>query len=313
MAPEFSSRFALLRQGIGLETLAFTLGLLALIAFVIPRLIAAARPVPLPIRPWSPLPADLPRRGATTPYGAPALKASYRGALTRGLATAGLGHVALILALSLLLAPQAGNVDGGVVIDSFDVEVHGPGATIQPAPEIESGRGGGGAPIVIPSIHTLFRPVPDNQARRLFLDPDPDDLLTQIGDDEKGSAFGTGGDGPPGNGWSNAPSIGGSPEFDDDPDPGEIRPVESLPILVTMPEPDYPTMARLAGVEGRVELLLLVGRNGHVREVRVRKSVPGLDESAIAAARQAIFRPALWRRQPVSVWVAMPLAYRLHE
>jgi hypothetical protein len=37
--------------------------------------------------------------------------------------------------------------------------------------------------------------------------------------------------------------------------------------------------------------------------------MPGLDEAALAAARQWVFKPALSNNQPVAVWVAIPMRF----
>ena len=54
---------------------------------------------------------------------------------------------------------------------------------------------------------------------------------------------------------------------------------------------------------------------GQVTDVRVTRGVsPKLDESAVAAVRTALFKPALLGGKPVSVWVRdFPIQYRLHR
>jgi len=43
----------------------------------------------------------------------------------------------------------------------------------------------------------------------------------------------------------------------------------------------------------------------------VVKSIPMLDASAIAAAKQYIFKPALSNNRPVAVWVRVPMRFSL--
>jgi protein TonB len=58
----------------------------------------------------------------------------------------------------------------------------------------------------------------------------------------------------------------------------------------------------------------LVGKDGRVVDARVdaRRSIPLLNESALAAARRWVFKPALANGHPVAVWVAIPMRFSLH-
>jgi TonB family protein len=85
-----------------------------------------------------------------------------------------------------------------------------------------------------------------------------------------------------------------------------------LPEVVTPAPPEYPALPREAGVEGRVVVAVLVDRTGRVHDAVVERSVPMLDESALAAARRYRFTPALSNGHPVAVWVRIPFDFRLH-
>jgi protein TonB len=89
--------------------------------------------------------------------------------------------------------------------------------------------------------------------------------------------------------------------------------VEELPEPVHSVAPEYPALAREAGVSGLVVAHLLVGRDGRVLEVRLdeRHSVLMLNEAALRAARQWVFKPALGNNRPVAVWVAVPFDFHL--
>jgi protein TonB len=109
-------------------------------------------------------------------------------------------------------------------------------------------------------------------------------------------------------------SVGGfivPPAADPSTEPVDFHAVEVQPQLVDLPAPSYPEMARLAEVEGTVLLQVLVGKDGRVKEVRVVQSVPMLDSAAIAAASRAVFTPARQQGRPVSVWVEVPIRFRL--
>ncbi|MCE9626731.1 MAG: energy transducer TonB [Candidatus Eisenbacteria bacterium] len=102
------------------------------------------------------------------------------------------------------------------------------------------------------------------------------------------------------------------PSDDEMPKFGDYVYVEELPEAVTRIPPVYPDMAREANVDGTVMVQALVGKDGKVRDVRVVKSIPMLDDAAKAAVRQWVFKPALSNNKPVAVWVGVPVKFSLH-
>ena len=84
------------------------------------------------------------------------------------------------------------------------------------------------------------------------------------------------------------------------------------PEAITKVSPTYPDLAREAGVDGRVLTRALVGESGAVLDVRVVKSVPGLDEAAVAAVVQWRFRPGQSGGRNVTSWVEVPVKFSLH-
>ena len=111
-----------------------------------------------------------------------------------------------------------------------------------------------------------------------------------------------------GNAWDGdtryAPASG-APEF--------FIAVEHEPQLVWMQPPEYPEIARDAGIEGSVLVRALVGADGAVERVLLLQGVIGLDEAALEAAMTAVFRPALQQGRPVPVWVVIPIDFSLHR
>jgi protein TonB len=57
---------------------------------------------------------------------------------------------------------------------------------------------------------------------------------------------------------------------------------------------------------------VLVGKDGFVKDTRVVKSIPELDDAAVASVRQWRFNPAYANGAPVAVWVAVPVKFSLH-
>src|SRR5271169_3886439 len=50
--------------------------------------------------------------------------------------------------------------------------------------------------------------------------------------------------------------------------------------------PEYPAEAQAKGIHGLVLVEFIVDKEGHVGSAKVIRSVPGLDEAALAAARK---------------------------
>lgn len=99
---------------------------------------------------------------------------------------------------------------------------------------------------------------------------------------------------------------------DADPRLGQYVYVEELPEVVHRVAPTYPEGARRRGVEGTVMVQALVGKDGAVPRTQLVRGVAGLDEAAEASVRQWRFKPARAKGEPVAVWVAVPVAFKLH-
>jgi len=96
---------------------------------------------------------------------------------------------------------------------------------------------------------------------------------------------------------------------DDLPGEGEFVYYEDEPVPVTQVKPNYPEFAREAQIQGTVVLHVLVGKDGRVKNVKVIRSVKGLDDEAVRAIKQWVFKPALSNNKPVAVWVEVPLQF----
>jgi len=103
-----------------------------------------------------------------------------------------------------------------------------------------------------------------------------------------------------------------APPSDELPAYGEYVYVEEMPEAIKKVQPEYPDLARQANMEGTVIIQALVGKDGKVRETKVVKSVSVLDDAAVQAVKQWVFKPALSNNKPVAVWVAVPVRFTLH-
>ena len=97
------------------------------------------------------------------------------------------------------------------------------------------------------------------------------------------------------------------------PSPDDYVAVEEMPVLINMPQPSYPDLARDMGTEGTVVLRLLVGKDGNVADVKIVSGPEVLQDAAISAAKQAKFKPALQQHRPVAVWVQVPIKFSLQS
>lgn len=94
----------------------------------------------------------------------------------------------------------------------------------------------------------------------------------------------------------------------------EFYNVEIKPQVIKRVEPEYPELARKAGIEGRVIVMAIVDTAGNVVDVQVLQSTnPIFNEPALAAARQFKFKPGYQRDKPVKVRVAIPFHFYLER
>ncbi len=77
-------------------------------------------------------------------------------------------------------------------------------------------------------------------------------------------------------------------------------------------KPEYPEIAKKAGIEGTIILKLLIDVDGKVLKAKILKGLtPDLNDAAIEAAYATLFYPAKQRDKPVRVWVSMPMIFKL--
>ncbi|HMA54696.1 MAG TPA: energy transducer TonB [Acidobacteriota bacterium] len=258
---------------------------------------------------WVPVPEDLPT-GPVKPYGAIALKTGYQKYMVLGVTASLVFHLVLIM---------GGKVTGAIlhreqpVIPARVVNYAELGAPPSLSQKEAPPTGVNlGPPPPPPPSAAIPIPVPDATAPKsttILSQQELGDLGPMFEGSGEGSIWGGGGGGGGFAGGGGGVVV--DPNSGDEPAVGTYVPVEQLPELVTIPEPEYPPTAREAEVEGVVKLMVLVGKDGHVKNVKVEKSIIGLDDAAKKAASQAVFRPALWQKKPVAVWVSIPIRFSL--
>jgi len=88
----------------------------------------------------------------------------------------------------------------------------------------------------------------------------------------------------------------------------------SLPRVISRVDPEYPTAAMTAKIEGIVILKIVIQPDGHADHITVTKSLDnryGLDDEAVKATEQWLFEPARKDGNPVAVWAQVELEFRL--
>jgi len=109
--------------------------------------------------------------------------------------------------------------------------------------------------------------------------------------------------------------VGGLPEAPPPPPPpqapvrvgGNIRPPQKIKDL----RPVYPSIAQSARVQGVVIIEATIGPDGKVKDARILRSIPLLDQAALDAVRQWEFTPTLLNGVPVPVIMTVTVNFTL--
>lgn len=88
---------------------------------------------------------------------------------------------------------------------------------------------------------------------------------------------------------------------------GNVQP----PQRVSYVRPDYPPVALAARVSGSVFIEAIIGTDGLVRDARVIKSIPLLDDAALKAVRQWRYTPTRLNGVPVAVVMTVTVTFAM--
>lgn len=238
------------------------------------------------------------------PYGAFELKATYQRNLIFG------NLSALLLVALALSAPYACSVLFGqttVVIpldpkpEPIEIKVR-----VIPPPPIEKPD-----PAAQPTPSDPNQEMTNNLslvADSLWDGSKPEEMLPTQG--ELSTAIGDGDS--TGIGTIDTSGLGQSEYF---PGENEFIHTEKLPDFVSYMKPEYPSIARQAGLEGTVVVKALVDKNGAVRDAKVARSsgYAALDNAAIDAAYKNTFTPGIQNGYPVACWVTYRVEFKLNQ
>ena len=94
-------------------------------------------------------------------------------------------------------------------------------------------------------------------------------------------------------------------------DPKELF-SDSPPKVLVQTKPTYPRAAFDEKVQGTVIVEILINELGRVSHAEIRRSLPGLDEAALACVRDWQFEPAQRKGRPVACVARAPVTFRIY-
>ena len=99
------------------------------------------------------------------------------------------------------------------------------------------------------------------------------------------------------------------------PAPDEFVPLEIRPEMIFDYKPDYPRLAKQAGITGTVWVNVLLDKEGNVKDAIIAKSsgTKSLDDAALQAAYKCKFKPGIQNGRPVNCWVTYPVEFKLDQ
>lgn len=111
---------------------------------------------------------------------------------------------------------------------------------------------------------------------------------------------------------SQATSTAAAPSVAITPTQAQPKTISSVEYLQP-PQPEYPSMSRRMGEQGKVMLRILVNESGRAERIDVQRSsgFPRLDEAARIAAARALFKPYVEDGKATPVYVVVPIDFSL--
>jgi protein TonB len=84
------------------------------------------------------------------------------------------------------------------------------------------------------------------------------------------------------------------------------------PKLIKRVDPIYPEVARKSRVEGTVILEATTDIFGRVRDIKILRSIPLLDQAAHDAVKQWVYEPPIINGKPISVTFTVTVTFTLN-
>ena len=96
----------------------------------------------------------------------------------------------------------------------------------------------------------------------------------------------------------------------------QVKKSPEMPTVKNSIQPVYPEEARKNGIQGEVQVQVLVGKDGSVKEATVIKNMTGskdLEKAALEAINKWKFEPGKLDGKPVEVNVIIPIKFKLQD
>lgn len=81
--------------------------------------------------------------------------------------------------------------------------------------------------------------------------------------------------------------------------------------LISSVKPEYPALAKQAQIQGTVALSAVIGKDGHVEDLKVIRGHPLLVQASLDAVRNWVYKPTLLNGQPVEVSTEIDISFTL--
>jgi TonB family protein len=93
--------------------------------------------------------------------------------------------------------------------------------------------------------------------------------------------------------------------------PARISPGIAKTLQIRQVQPIYPEIAKAAGVEGVVQLMVVIGKDGLVQSAQVLAGPALLSEAALKAVSQWAYKPFLLNGEPMAVTTEVNVTFSL--
>jgi TonB family protein len=95
--------------------------------------------------------------------------------------------------------------------------------------------------------------------------------------------------------------------------PSSVSAKEMQDLVITKVPPVYPPEAKKARIQGKVVLEAVIGKTGHVENLKVLSGPQELQTSALDAVRQWAYKPYLLNGDPIEVATTITVIFRLEK
>lgn len=237
----------------------------------------------------------------TESYGASELKSYIPRATTRGFAAAMLGASVLLGGYGIFIASSSAFKSKAPIVNKLKLtNLPPPPQTAEAAPPPPTAAPGPAARAGTPV------PVPD-----ALVAPDIKDFANV---DEISRASATGGDGDD-QGYLGLASEVSEEVREQEPNAYEFMAVDKEPYIdigELQKRTIYPEIARRAGIEGTVNIRVLVDKKGNPKKYIIESSDSDLlNKAAIDAVMSSVFTPAIQGTTPLDCWVSIPMNFKM--